>query len=176
MWYRADMKSKVAVMLHNVRSAHNVGSIFRTADAARVERMFLTGYTPKPRDRFGRVQKEIAKTALGAEKTVPWEYHSSPLPIINDFRNRYRIIGVEQDPRARNYRVQKYRGPALFVFGNEVRGLSRALRNKCDELIEIPMHGAMVRQAHHPRHTKRGKESLNVSVAAGIILFQAISH
>ncbi len=163
---------KTAVLLHNVRSAHNVGSIFRTADAAGVSRMYLSGYTPAPRDRFGRAQKEIAKTALGAQKFVPWEYHASPVRRVSKLkREGWNIVGVEQDERAQDYRTFVCKTKTLFVFGNEVRGLSPALRKACDILIEIPMRDAMVRQAHHPCHSGRGKESLNVSVAAGIVLF-----
>ena len=163
---------KTAVLLHNVRSAHNVGSIFRTADAAGVECIYLSGYTPRPLDRFGRIQKEIAKTALGAEKSIAWKHALSPGHFISALREKgWLIVGVEQDIRAKDYRAFSLRKPTLFMFGNEVRGLSKGLRRASDELIEIPMRGAMVRQAHHPRRTKRGKESLNVAVAAGIILF-----
>lgn len=153
---------EVAVLLHNIRSAHNVGSIFRTADAAGVSHMYLSGYTPTPTDRFGRSQKEIAKTALGAERMIDWEYYKSPAPLISKLKSAgWVVVGVEQDVQARDYRKLKIRKPTVFVFGNEVRGIPKAVRKMCNELIEIPMHG--------------GKESLNVSVAAGIILFHAIS-
>lgn len=166
---------EVAVLLHNIRSTHNVGSIFRTADAAGVSRIYVTGYTPTPCDRFGRARKDIAKTALGAEASVPWEHARDPMPLIASLKRKgWRIVGVEQDARAKDYRSFKAHGKTLFIFGNEVRGISPALRMACDELIEIPMRGAVVRQHHHPRHTGRGKESLNVSVAAGIVLFHAL--
>lgn len=153
----------IAVLLHNIRSAHNVGSIFRTADAAGVSAVYLTGYTPRPFDRFGRPQKEIAKTALGAEKFLAWEYAKTPDVLLRKLRAEgFRIIGVEQDQRSRDYRLFKPKGKTLFVFGNEVRGLSPALRDACDELIEIPMRGK--------------KESLNVAVAAGIVLFNTQTH
>lgn len=152
------MVHEVAVLLHNVRSAHNVGSIFRTADAAGVSKIYLTGLTPAPVDRFGRVKKEIAKTALGAEKYVPWEKAARPQTIIRRLKKEgWTIIGVEQDASARDYRSFKTRKDSLFIFGNEVRGLPESVRSHCDVLIEIPMRGK--------------KESLNVSVAAGIILF-----
>ena len=163
-----------AVLLHNVRSTHNVGSLLRTADGAGVSKVCLTGYTPTPVDRFGRPQKDIAKPALGAELSVSWEYAKHPSSIIQRLRAEgWEIVGVEQDPRAFDYRGFSPKRPTLFIFGNEVRGLSRALRDECDMLVEIPMRGAMVRQAHHPRKTGAGKESLNISVAAGIILFSA---
>lgn len=163
---------EVAVLLHNVRSAHNVGSIFRTADAAGVARAFLSGYTPRPADRFGRAQKEIAKTALGAEIFLPWEYAASPVALLRRLKAEgWCVVGVEQDVRAINYRTLRPAPRTLYIFGNEVRGLSPALRDTCDVLVEIPMRGAMVRQAHHPHRTGCGKESLNVSVAAGVVLF-----
>lgn len=149
---------EVAMLLHNIRSTHNVGSIFRTADAAGVSRIFLSGYTPTPLDRFGRVRKDIAKTALGAEKYVPWEHSVSSARLIAKLKKEgWDIVGVEQDTRARDYRSFKTKEKTLFVFGNEVKGLSKEVRKKCDGLIEIPMRGK--------------KESLNVSVAAGIVLF-----
>lgn len=150
----------IAVMLHNVRSAHNVGSIFRTADATGVLRLYLTGITPAPLDRFGRIQKEIAKTALGAEKFVAWEHRRSPLAVVRRLRrDGWTIVGVEQDRRSISYKKFRAGRKTLFIFGNEVRGLSQSARNACDELVEIPMRGA--------------KESLNVSVAAGVVLFHA---
>src|SRR3989338_2144424 len=171
------MKKEITILLDNIRSTHNVGSIFRTGDAAGVKRIFLSGITSAPLDRFGRPQKEIAKTALGAEKDIKWIYYKSPLPLIAKLkREGFEIVGVEQDPKALDYWKFVPKKRTLLIFGNEVKGLSRALRSRCDSLIEIPMHGAMVQQAHHPRHTRRGKESLNVSVAAGIILYQAIRN
>ena len=152
---------EIVVLLHNIRSAHNVGSIFRTADAAGVKKIYLSGYTPRPTDRFGRTQKDIAKTALGAEKYIAWKYFKTPTALISNLKKEgWKIVGVEQDPRAKNYRSFKPKNKTLFVFGNEVRGLSTDLRKKCDALIEIPMHGK--------------KESLNVSVTAGIILFYCL--
>jgi tRNA G18 (ribose-2'-O)-methylase SpoU len=165
---------EIAVLLHNIRSTHNVGSIFRSADAAGVSSIFLSGYTPIPIDRFGRPQKDIAKTALGAEKNIAWNYLKKPQKLISDLKKEgWTIVGVEQDKRAIDYRTFKVGGKTLFIFGNEVLGISPSLRKQCDTIVEIPMHGAMVQQAHHSRHTGRGKESLNVSVAAGIILFSA---
>lgn len=153
---------QVVVVLHNVRSTHNVGSIFRTADAAGVERVYLTGYTPTPLDRFGRAQKDIAKTALGAEKYIPWEYAKSPAELLRRLKkDGWDVVGVEQDERSVDYRTLKPGDKTVFMLGNEVRGMSKQMRDVCDLLIEIPMHGK--------------KESLNVSVTAGIILFSCIS-
>lgn len=139
-----------------------MGSIFRTAEGAGVEKIYLSGYTPAPLDRFGRTRKDIAKTALGAEKMLSWEYHASPSKVVADVRERgWTVIGVEKDKKAIDYRKLEIRKPTLFIFGNEVRGIPPSLRAKCDTLIEIPMRGK--------------KESLNVSVAAGIILFTVSS-
>jgi tRNA G18 (ribose-2'-O)-methylase SpoU len=150
--------NEVAVLLHNIRSAHNVGAIFRTADAAGVTKVYLSGYTPTPLDRFGRPSKEIGKTALGGELSVGWEYSKTPTRLISRLKKAgWQIVGVEQDARAINYKEFKTSGPTLIILGNEVRGLSKGLRDRCDVIVEIPMHGK--------------KESLNVSVAAGIILF-----
>jgi tRNA G18 (ribose-2'-O)-methylase SpoU len=152
---------EVAILLHNIRSTHNVGSIFRTADAAGVRHIYLTGYTPRPVDRFGRAQPDIAKTALGAEKTIPWEYYATPARLITKLKKEgWYIVGVEQDARAVDYRTFKPKGNTLIIVGNEVLGMSKQLRDVCDTIVEIPMHGT--------------KESLNVSVATGIVLFSVV--
>jgi tRNA G18 (ribose-2'-O)-methylase SpoU len=154
---------KRAVLLHNIRSSHNVGSIFRTCDGAGVTEIILSGYTPAPIDRFGRPQKDIAKTALGAERMIPWTHLKTPGPVIRRAKKAgMRVVGVEQDARSIDYREYKGDAPTLFLFGNEVRGLSKSLRNACDTVVEIPMHGK--------------KESLNVSVAAGVVLFGTLSN
>lgn len=151
----------IAILLHNIRSAHNVGSMFRTADAAGVSKVFLSGYTPLPKDRFGRTQKDIAKTALGAETFLPWEYRKSPAAVISGLRARgWRIVGAEQAPHSVDYRKFKIKKPTLFIFGNEVKGIPKSVLKGCDSILEIPMRGK--------------KESLNVSVAAGVILFSVL--
>lgn len=149
---------RIAALFHNVRSTYNVGALFRTGDGAGVSTIYLSGYTPTPLDHFGRERKDISKTALGAEKTVAWEYIKNPRTLARRLKAEgWEIVGVEQDERSVDYRSFAPAALSLFIFGNEVRGISPALRTECDRLIEIPMHGA--------------KESLNVSVAAGIILF-----
>ncbi|MFH1979146.1 MAG: RNA methyltransferase [Patescibacteria group bacterium] len=162
------MNKKIFLILHNIRSLHNVGSIFRTADTAGVEKMYLTGYTPSPLDMFGKVRKEIAKTALGAEKTVPWEKHKNISSLIQSVRSstsNIKIVAVEQDEKAIDYRQfsldsSRDKQPVALILGNEVRGLSKQILKKCDTIIEIPMKGK--------------KESLNVAVATGIILFNLV--
>jgi tRNA G18 (ribose-2'-O)-methylase SpoU len=149
----------VRVILHNIRSAHNVGSVFRTADAAGVSRVYLTGYTPAPLDRFGRVQPDIAKTALGAEQTIPWESHENTVRLIGHLKKEgVQAVAVEQHPKATDYKTFTPAHKTAFIFGNEVEGLSDEVCKATDSIIEIPMRGT--------------KESLNVAVAAGIILFQ----
>ena len=153
------MKRDVRVLLHNIRSAHNVGAMFRTGDALGVSRIYLSGYTPCPVDRFGRPVKEIAKTALGAERTIPWEYAKTPAKFLRALKQeKFDIVGVEQDPHAVDYKAYRAGKRTLVVVGNEVDGIAKKLRQKCDALIEIPMRG--------------DKESLNVSVAFGIVMFR----
>ncbi|OGZ12995.1 MAG: hypothetical protein A3C93_03775 [Candidatus Lloydbacteria bacterium RIFCSPHIGHO2_02_FULL_54_17] len=164
----------VRVLLHNIRSAHNVGAIFRTADALGVSRVYISGYTPCPVDRFGRPVKEVAKTALGAEETVPWEYARTPLKIFRTLkREGFNVVGVEQDEHAVDYKTYRAPDKLLFLVGSEVSGLSAALRRRCDVLLEIPMQGKLVR---HRSPDDVGKESLNVSVAFGVALFRVLDR
>ena len=145
-------------ILHNIRSAHNVGSMLRTADAAGVTKVYVTGYTPTPLDAFGIVRPEIAKTALGAELTVPWEHIPNITTIVTALREQgVYIIGLEQHTRAIEYRLVKPEKSFALIVGNEVLGLSEPVLKKCDVIAEISMHGK--------------KESLNVGVAFGIALF-----
>ena len=156
------MKSLTYVILDNIRSVHNVGSIFRTSDAAGVERIYLCGTTPTPIDRFGRARNDMAKVALGAEKTVPWEYAENTLDVVKKLKMEgVKVFGVEQYEGSVDYASVKYPERCAFVFGNEIGGVSLDVLAECEEVIEIPMKGE--------------KESLNVSVAAGVVLFRAIS-
>jgi len=139
-----------------------VGAIFRTADAAGIACVYLTGYTPTPLDRFGRKRGDIAKTALGAEKTIAWEHLRMPQTVMRDLKARgFQIVAVEQAEDAVDYKTFRPKQKTAFLFGNEVRGISRSLLKKSDALIEIPMRGK--------------KESLNVSVAVGIVLFRTLN-
>jgi len=155
------MKKGIAVLLHNIRSAHNVGAIFRTADALGVETIYLSGYTPTPMDRFNRPRKDIAKVALGAEKTIRWQYQKDPKEIILELKNnKYQIIALEQNKKSVDYKSVKIKYPVLFIVGNEVEGVPQNIISQCDIVTEIPMAG--------------GKESLNVSVAFGVGLFRML--
>lgn len=150
---------KIAVILNNIRSNENVGSIFRTADAAGVDKIYLCGYTPAPVDRFSRVNKALAKASLGAEKFVEWEKAKNLKSLISNLKTeKFKIIGVEQSPKSKNYKLLSTNANLAFVFGNEVKGLSKKDLSLCDQIVEIPMKGK--------------KESLNVAVTAGIVLFQ----
>ena len=149
-------------VVHNVRSLHNVGSIFRTADGAGVKKIYLTGYTPGPTDKFGKPIPQFAKVSLGAEKFVAWEKVKDVNRVIKNLRvEGYKIIALEQSPKSVPYyslptTYYKLERVALIV-GNEVRGLSPAILKKCDAVVDIPMRGC--------------KESLNVSVAFGIAAY-----
>lgn len=154
---------EIAVILHNVRSLHNVGSVFRTADAAGVKTLYLCGYTPSPIDQFGKIRQQIAKTALGAERFVHWEKVLKVDPLIRRLKSEgYTILAVEQAKRSLPYYAFKpKRGAKIaLILGNEVGGIPPAVLKKTDTVLEIPMHGR--------------KESLNVSVAAGIVLFSIL--
>lgn len=153
---------KIYLILHNIRSVHNIGAIFRTADAAGISKIYLTGYTPAPVDRFGRKRKDMAKTALGAEKVVAWEHIKLIDSLIKKLREEgVRIIAVEQARNAVDYKKIKTKSDTAFIFGNEVRGLSKSILKKCDQIAQIKMLGK--------------KESLNVSVATGIFLFKVLN-
>ncbi len=148
-----------AIILHDIRSIHNVGSIWRTADCSGVGKIYLTGYTPSPHDRFGRTRKDLAKTALGAEKNVPFEKTTDIFSVLEKLKKeKFRLIAVEQSPDSIDYKKVKRGKKIAFILGNEVEGLSPEILKECDTVAEIPMYGK--------------KESLNVGVAAGIALFK----
>ncbi len=153
--FRRSSKIPVMVVLDNVRSMNNVGSIFRTADAFLLEGIYLCGYTPRPPHR------DIHKTALGATDTVSWEYHENILTAIQQLKkNGYSIHAIEQAEGSvmlQNIRVQKHDKIAL-ILGNEVEGVQDAVIRVCDGCLEIPQSGM--------------KHSLNISVAAGIVFWE----
>ena len=159
---KTDKKRKVSVLLHNIRSTHNVGSMFRTADAVGIDTIYLSGYTPTPTDKFGRYQKDIAKVALGAEKTITWEYILHPRDIIKKLKKEnYQIVAVEQAEHSIDYKKVKISKSVLFIVGNEVLGIEKEILKLCDVVAEIPMNGK--------------KESLNVSVAFGVGIFRMLN-
>jgi tRNA G18 (ribose-2'-O)-methylase SpoU len=160
---KSSQENEIHLLLHDIRSAHNVGSMFRTADALGVLQIYCSGFTPTPIDRFLRPVKEIAKTALGAEKTIPWEKRDDPLDVMMTLKKKgFTVVGIEQDSRAILYNTYVPAKKMLVVVGSEVEGLSSQLRDACDVLLEIPMRGE--------------KESLNVSVAFGVALFRIVDR
>ena len=140
------------VVLNNIRSAHNVGSIFRTADGAGIEKIWLCGITASPPN------NQIAKTALGAQEHVAWEYHPDALEIVQSLKKqKYQIILLEQMHEAQSYAAVKLTPPVCLVLGNEIQGISPELMAECDAAVDIEMAGT--------------KNSLNVAVAFGIVAY-----
>jgi len=156
--YRARPMREVSLILNDIRSAENVGSIFRTADAAGAVKIYLCGYTPAPLDRFGRENAKLAKAALSAEKTVPWEQAGDVTALIRSLKTRgICVVAIEQDPRSVAYDAFTEDGSIAFILGNEVSGIPEEVLDIADAILEIPMRGK--------------KESLNVAVATGIVLY-----
>jgi 23S rRNA (guanosine2251-2'-O)-methyltransferase len=160
------MKKTLFLIAHNIRSAHNVGAIFRTAEGAGVEKIFLTGYTPGPYDPSSHLaltaaQKELAKTALGAQEIVPWEKRKSLPILIGELKKEnISLVALELAARSKNLFQHSSSGRAALIVGNEVKGIDRRILKMADEVLFIPMRGK--------------KESLNVSVAAGIAMYQLL--
>ncbi len=152
---------KTFIILHDIRSEHNVGSIFRTADAVGVSKIYLTGYTPAPLDRFGRKENTIAKTALGAEENIPWE-QGDVFEVIEMLKKQHtEIVSIEQSKSSIDYKNYSPKNDTAFILGDEVRGVSPDILEKSDVILEVPMIGK--------------KESLNVSVTAGVVLFRVLN-
>lgn len=147
-------KHKIIVILDNIRSSYNVGSIFRTCDSTRIEELLLCGFTPHP------PKKELAKTALGALNTVKWKYFKTTLGAIEYAKSlNYKVYAVELTTNKKIYsEVQANEFPVAVILGNELSGIDDDVIKHCDDSIEIPMYGI--------------KHSLNVSVATGIILYE----
>jgi 23S rRNA (guanosine2251-2'-O)-methyltransferase len=152
--FKAEAKTPIIVVLDNVRSMHNVGSVFRTADGFRIEKIYLCGCTPQPPHR------DIQKTALGATETVAWEYAATTAEVLLSLKQTgVKIYAVEQVTNS--IALQDFNSAAeklVIVLGNEVDGVSEAALALCDGAIEIPQLGT--------------KHSLNISVAAGIVLWK----
>ncbi len=154
--YKQAEKLPVVVVLENIRSAYNVGSIFRTADAFLLDRIYICGYTAHP------PHKEIKKTALGADESVDWKYFKTTNEAIGELRNKgFKIFSVEQAEKSIMLNtLQLHNDKLAIVFGNEVTGVEQVTIQLSDGCIEIPQSGM--------------KHSLNVSVAAGIVLWELI--
>ncbi|MFZ1249891.1 MAG: TrmH family RNA methyltransferase [Candidatus Microsaccharimonas sp.] len=156
---------EIIVIAHNIRSTHNIGAIFRTAEGFGVKKIILSGYSPYPKTMpdtrlphiADKLTSQIHKTALGAEELVPFEYQESP-----NFetlrQSGYRIIGLEQAANSIALPLYESPGKVALLIGEEVHGIPTDLLKQCQDIIEIPMVGK--------------KESFNVSVATGIALYQ----
>tara|TARA_B100000941_G_C28449616_1_gene524318 strand:- start:128 stop:661 length:534 start_codon:yes stop_codon:yes gene_type:complete len=152
--FKKAVKNPLIVILDNIRSLNNVGSIFRTADAFLIEKIYLCGITAKP------PHKDIHKTALGATESVDWEYQKEIVALIKKLQEKeIKVFAIEQTDRAlslNNFEVNKDDKYA-FVLGNEVKGVSQLAVSQCDGVIEIPQEGT--------------KHSLNIAVASGLVLW-----
>lgn len=154
--FKQASKNPVLIVMDNIRSMHNVGSVFRTADAFLAEGICLCGYTPQPPHR------DIHKTALGATETVDWLYFPTTMEAVQTLKERgYKIFAVEQAVGSMS--LEKFTQPKekiAIIFGNEVEGVDSEVLKLCDGCIEIPQLGM--------------KHSLNISVAAGIVLWELV--
>lgn len=153
---------KVAI-LDNLRSVYNVGSIFRTANAAGIEKIILCGITPTPLDKKGRKRSDFAKVALGSEDAVAWEYAEHTKDVLQKLKQEgCFLVAIEQDEAAADYKdVQGgSREHIAFVIGPEVGGMSKETLALCDVVAEIPMQGS--------------KESLNVTIAFGVAVYRIL--
>jgi 23S rRNA (guanosine2251-2'-O)-methyltransferase len=153
--FKKAKKSAIAIILDNVRSQSNVGSIFRTADAFLAESICLCGITAIPPHR------EIQKTALGATESVQWKYYSHTVDALNEYRdNGYVIVGIEQAEGSVELQdmVFKEEEKYALIFGHEVNGVDQNILNQCDKCVEIPQFGT--------------KHSFNIAISVGIVLWQ----
>jgi len=151
------------VVIDNLRSVYNVGSIFRTANAVGIDKIILCGTTPTPLDKYGDKRSDFAKVALGAEDVVAWEYKEDIRSTIQELKNEnYYIIAIEQDEKSVDYKNIKIeeKEDIVFIIGPEVDGMSKENLALCDVIAEIPMLGT--------------KESLNVTIAFGIAVYRIL--
>jgi len=155
--FKQSAKIPVIIVLENIRSAYNVGSVFRTADAFLIEAIYIIGYSAKP------PHKEIKKTALGAEETVDWKYFKTTAEAIEELKNKkYKVFAVEQ--AVNSHPLQRIEFDSnekiTVIFGNEVTGVEQSTIHLCDGCIEIPQLGM--------------KHSLNIATAAGVVLWELV--
>ncbi|WP_133643484.1 RNA methyltransferase [Zeaxanthinibacter enoshimensis] len=151
--FKEAEKTPLVLVLDNIRSLNNIGSVFRTADAFLIEKVYLCGITARP------PHKDIHKTALGATESVAWEYRENTADLVRELKAEYQCMAVEQAENAtflNDFQVEKNRKYAL-VLGNEVKGVSQEVVNLCHGVLEIPQFGT--------------KHSLNISVSAGVVVW-----
>lgn len=153
-------KKEFYLLLDNIRSLFNVGAIFRTADAAGIDKIILGGITClRGQGKIKELNPKISKTALGAEKIIPWEHAQQPWQIIKKLKKQgFQVIALEKSKKSIVYSKFKPRFPLVLVVGNEIRGVSKNLLKKSDKIIHLPMAGQ--------------KESLNVGIATGIAVYE----
>lgn len=157
--FKISEKMPIVVVLENIRSAYNVGSVFRTSDAFLIEAIYICGYSAKP------PHKEIKKTALGAEETVYWKYFKTAVDAIEELKRRkYKVYAVEQAEGSYKLHAANFRQneKIAVVFGNEVSGVEQSTIDLCDGCLEIPQLGM--------------KHSLNVATAAGVVLWELVRN
>ena len=156
--FKAVTKTPLIVILDNIRSLNNIGSVFRTSDAFRIEKIYLCGITATPPN------KDIQKTALGSTESVDWEYAKSTLELLKKLQsNNIQVLSIEQAEKTtmlHEFTPKKNQKYAL-VFGNEIKGVSQEVVNHSDQVIEIPQYGT--------------KHSLNISVSCGVVLWDVFS-
>lgn len=157
------MKKDLIIIAHDIRSAHNVGAFFRTADGAGVSKIYLTGYTCAPydskKDKFEtKAQRGLGKTALGATQFVSWEKREDIFQLLEELKKKkIQILALEEMKNSDDIFSFEPEYPCALILGNETRGIDGEILDVCDSVLEIPMRGR--------------KESLNVSVAAGIAMY-----
>ena len=172
LWHYSTNSSMINLILDNIRSIHNVGSIFRTAETLGISKIYCIDTTPTPLDRFGNKRKDFAKVSLGAEDSIKWEHvenngitTNESLKLIKKLRKQgYKIVALEQANNSVDYKdikIKKEENVAI-ILGNEVDGVSKDLLKASDVIAEIPMKGK--------------KESLNVSISAGIFLYRLLDN
>lgn len=153
------------IIAHDIRSRENVGALFRTADALGGAELLLSGITPAPIDRFGRVDEKLSKTALGAEKTVPWKQVKTMEDLFKILEG-YKLLVIEQDSRSVPYHTIKIAANELsktaLLVGNEVVGVPQEILDRAHAILEIPMAG--------------NKESLNVAISFAVVVFHLKYH
>jgi 23S rRNA (guanosine2251-2'-O)-methyltransferase len=151
--FKRTKKKPITIILDNIRSAHNVGSIFRTSDAFLIKKIILCGITPTPPN------NDIRKSALGSTESVDWEYYENTAEAVNILKKEgYEIIAVEQVEKSTRLTKFKSIKPIALIFGHEVNGVQQKIIDMCDQTIEITQWGT--------------KHSLNISISAGIVLWK----
>lgn len=158
------MSFPIITICDNIRSLYNVGAIFRTSDAANIDKLYLCGISGYPKDDPNWFPtKRIEKTALGATKTVNWKYRKDCLRLVKKLKSQgYKIYALEIDSRSKPYNLTPYTSPLVLVLGHETKGINPKILDLADEIIQIPMHG--------------NKTSLNVEVAYAIAIYEILKY